>query len=224
MLRDHGAIDGADPLSVVIIDDHVMFAEGVAASLRATGDVDVAAIAATAEHGDAAVAAHRPHVALLDYGLPDEDGVALARRLHQRYPEVKLVMVTSLVDERLVWKAVEAGCAGFVTKDRTVDELVAAIRSVADGEALISPIMLNKVLRQIRRRTEDRVGADLSDREREVLQYVCDGMTNPAIAEQLHVSHNTVRSHVQNILSKLQVHSKLEAAAAATRAGLVDPH
>jgi DNA-binding NarL/FixJ family response regulator len=149
--------------------------------------------------------------------------VTLARRLHQRFPEAKLVMVTSLVDERLVLRAVEAGCAGFVTKDRTVDELVAAIRSVADGEALISPVMLNKVLRQIRRRSEGTVGSDLSDREREVLQYVCDGLTNPAIAERLHVSHNTVRSHVQNILSKLQVHSKLEAAAVATRSGLVEP-
>ena len=224
MVRDHGVIETTLPLTVVIIDDHVMFAEGVAAALRATGEVEVAAVAATAEDGDAAVAAHRPHVVLIDYGLPDDDGVALARRLHQQFPEVKLVMVTSLVDERLVLRAVEAGCAGFVTKDRTVDELVAAIRSVADGEALISPTMLNKVLRQIRRRTEDSVGAGLSEREREVLQYVCDGLTNPAIAARLHVSHNTVRSHVQNILSKLQVHSKLEAAAVATRSGLIDPH
>lgn len=223
-MRDHGGIESPKPLRVVLIDDHVMFAEGVAASLRATGEVEVAAITPTAEDGEAAVDTYRPHVVLLDYGLPDDDGVALARRLHQRFPEVKLVMVTSLVDERLVLKAVEAGCAGFVTKDRTVDELVSAIRSVADGEALISPIMLNKVLRQIRRRSEGTVGAELSGREREVLQYVCDGLTNPAIAERLHVSHNTVRSHVQNILSKLQVHSKLEAAAVATRAGLVDPH
>lgn len=223
-MRDHKEIDTPSSLHVVIIDDHVMFAEGVAASLRATGEVSVDAIAPTAEAGEAAVDLHRPHVVLLDFGLPDDDGVGLARRLHQRHPETRLVMVTSLVDERLVLKAVEAGCAGFVTKDRTVDELVAAIRSVADGEALISPVMLNKVLRQIRRRSEGSIGADLSEREREVLQYVCDGMTNPAIAERLHVSHNTVRSHVQNILSKLQVHSKLEAAAVATRAGLVDPH
>ena len=222
-MRDHGVIDSPAPLRVVIIDDHVMFAEGVAASLRATGEVDVAAIAPTADAGEEAVGVHRPHVVLLDFGLPDDDGVTLARRLHGRFPEAKLVMVTSLVDERLVLRAVEAGCAGFVTKDRTVDELVAAIRAVADGEALISPIMLNKVLRQIRRRSEGTVGADLSDREREVLQYVCDGLTNPAIAERLHVSHNTVRSHVQNILSKLQVHSKLEAAAVATRTGLIEP-
>ncbi|TDT17503.1 LuxR family two component transcriptional regulator [Ilumatobacter fluminis] len=222
-MRDHGVIEPHPSLRVVIIDDHVMFAEGVAASLRATGEVDVAAIAPTADEGEAAVGVHRPHVVLLDFGLPDDDGVTLARRLHQRFPEAKLVMVTSLVDERLVLRAVEAGCAGFVTKDRTVDELVAAIRSVADGEALISPIMLNRVLRQIRRRSEGTVGSDLSDREREVLQYVCDGLTNPAIAERLHVSHNTVRSHVQNILSKLQVHSKLEAAAVATRSGLVEP-
>lgn len=221
-MRDHERIEPHPSLRVVIIDDHVMFAEGVAASLRATGEVDVAAIAPTADEGEAAVGVHRPHVVLLDFGLPDDDGVTLARRLHQRFPEAKLVMVTSLVDERLVLRAVEAGCAGFVTKDRTVDELVAAIRSVADGEALISPVMLNKVLRQIRRRSEGTVGSDLSDREREVLQYVCDGLTNPAIAERLHVSHNTVRSHVQNILSKLQVHSKLEAAAVATRSGLVE--
>lgn len=222
-MRDHGVIEPHPSLRVVIIDDHVMFAEGVAASLRATGEVDVAAIAPTADEGEAAVGVHRPHVVLLDFGLPDDDGVTLARRLHHRFPEAKLVMVTSLVDERLVLRAVEAGCAGFVTKDRTVDELVAAIRSVADGEALISPVMLNRVLRQIRRRSEGTVGSDLSDREREVLQYVCDGLTNPAIAERLHVSHNTVRSHVQNILSKLQVHSKLEAAAVATRSGLVEP-
>ena len=168
-----------------------------------------------------AVGRLHPDVVLVDYGLPDGDGVSLAARIHRQWPTIKIVMVTSLTDERLVLKAVEAGCAGFVTKDRTVDELVAAIQAVADGEALISPLMLNRVLRQLRRR-DDRPGADLSAREREVLALVCEGMSNPAIAERLHVSHNTVRSHVQNILSKLQVHSKLEAAAVATRDGLVE--
>ncbi|MCB0965988.1 MAG: response regulator transcription factor [Ilumatobacter sp.] len=198
-----------------------MFAEGVASSLRSSGLVDVLEIAASAAAGEDAVGRLHPDVVLVDYGLPDGDGVSLAARIHRQWPTIKIVMVTSLTDERLVLKAVEAGCAGFVTKDRTVDELVAAIQAVADGEALISPLMLNRVLRQLRRR-DDRPGADLSAREREVLALVCEGMSNPAIAERLHVSHNTVRSHVQNILSKLQVHSKLEAAAVATRDGLVE--
>ncbi|MEZ5295420.1 MAG: response regulator transcription factor [Ilumatobacteraceae bacterium] len=220
-MRDHRSISTSTPPRVVIVDDHAMFAEGVASSLRSSGLVDVLEIAASAAAGEDAVGRLHPDVVLVDYGLPDGDGVSLAARIHRQWPTIKIVMVTSLTDERLVLKAVEARCAGFVTKDRTVDELVAAIQAVADGEALISPLMLNRVLRQLRRR-DDRPGADLSAREREVLALVCEGMSNPAIAERLHVSHNTVRSHVQNILSKLQVHSKLEAAAVATRDGLVE--
>ena len=210
------------PLRVVIVDDHVMFAECVASSMGATGEIDVAAIVGSAEAGEMAVDRHRPDVVVLDYGLPDEDGVSLARRLRRRFPDTNMVMITSQIDERLALKAIKAGCAGFVTKDRTIDELVAAVHAAADGGALVSPTMLNRVLRQIRHRSERSIGGDLSEREREVLRYVCDGLTNPAIAERLGVSHNTVRSHVQSILSKLQVHSKLEAAAVAARSGLVD--
>ena len=200
----------------------MLFAEGVAASLGAVDGIVVDAIAATAADGERVIASHQPDVALIDYGLPDCNGIELAARLHARRPELRIVIVTSLVYERLVVRAVEAGCSGFITKDQSVDELVAAIRAAAEGEALISPTLLSGVLRQIRGRSGDRRGDDLSTREREVLTLVCEGLSNPAIAARLHVSHNTVRSHVQSILSKLQVHSKLEAAAVATRNGIVE--
>lgn len=218
----HAGIQQAEAVTVVVIDDHVMFAEGVSASLSRSDGVVVQAVATTATEGARAVREHRPDVVLVDYGLPDEDGISLAARLHAERPDMGIVIVTSLVDERLAMRAVEAGCAGFLTKDQSVDELIAAIRLARAGEPLISSAMLGRLLRRFGESGRKRTGSRLTDRETEVLELVCEGLTNPAIAERLHLSHNTVRSHVQSILSKLQVHSKLEAAVVAARDGLIE--
>lgn len=210
-----------EALRVLIIDDHVMFAEGLRDALQAYEDVQVVGIAHSAREGERIAKAEVPDVVLLDFGLPDSTGAAAARRIRDAHPEIKVVMVSALVDEAVVLKAIEAGCSGFVTKDRPVGALVDAVRSAHAGEALIDPAMLRRLLPRLRRDYRG-FGSDLTNREIEVLKLLAEGRSNHDIASTLVLSLNTVRKHVQNILSKLHAHSKLEAVAVAVREGLVD--
>jgi DNA-binding NarL/FixJ family response regulator len=208
-------------IRVLLVDDHRMVLDGFEAALAPAGDIAV--VGAVSSGADAQDAARRlaPDVVLIDFGLPDVDGAAAAAEIRRHRPETKVVMVTGLVDEAVVLRAVEAGCSGYITKHQPVEQLVGAVRAAAAGEALISPAMLSKLLPRLQR-THRRLGSDLTSREREVLQLLAEGLSNQAIAADLYVSVNTVRSHVQNVLTKLGAHSKLEAAAIAAREGLVE--
>jgi DNA-binding NarL/FixJ family response regulator len=206
---------------VLLVDDHQMVLQGFEAALAPADDiVVVGAVSNGADAQDAARSLH-PDVVLIDFGLPDIDGAAAAAEIRRHRPETKVVMVTALVDEAVVLRAVEAGCSGYITKHQPVDQLIGAVRAAAAGEALISPAMLTKLLPRLRR-THRQLGSDLTGRERDVLRLLAQGMSNQAIGAELYVSVNTVRSHVQNVLTKLGAHSKLEAAATAAREGLVE--
>ena len=209
------------PVSVLVVDDHVMFAEGRAAALGTRDDVDVIGVAATGAEAEAAAVRDRPDVVLIDYGLPDDNGASVSQRLRASCPETKVIMITSLVDERIVLSAIEAGCSGYITKDRTVDDVAAAVLAAHAGEILLSPSMLARLLPRLRRQSHE-PGHDLTARELDVLALICEGLANQDIAERLHLSNNTIRTHVQSILTKLRVHSKLEAAVTAVRLGLVE--
>lgn len=211
---------GSTVITVLIVDDHRMVAEGLAAALTAAGGIDVVGISATASDGVARVAVFRPDVVLMDFGLPDEDGATATERLKAYVPQAKVVMVTSSSDEHVLARAIEAGCSGFLTKDRPAAEVVDAVRAAAEGEALISSGLLARLLPRLRRAPEGR-GSDLTPREREVLGLMAEGLGTAAIAERLTLSINTVRGHAQSILTKLGVHSKLEAVAVATREGIL---
>jgi DNA-binding NarL/FixJ family response regulator len=137
------------------------------------------------------------------------------------HPDAQVVMVTSMEGEDIVVAAVEHGCAGYLLKSSPLPEVLEAVRAVARGESTISPAVLRRVLPRLRRDYQ-RVGATLTGREREVLALLADGLANAAIARQLGLSVNTVRNHVQNVLMKLNAHSKLEAVAVASREGLLD--
>jgi DNA-binding NarL/FixJ family response regulator len=211
-----------DPVvRLAIVDDHHMFAESLSHVLALDPDLEVVGVA---RDGDAAlelVARTLPDVALVDYQLPDRDGVALTSDLKARHPDVHVVMLTALRDERVLVAAIEAGVSGFLTKDLAVEEVVGAVRAVAAGEALIAPDLLARLLPKLAPTTYE-IGADLTARERELLQRVAQGGTNKAIAHELHLSVNTIRNYVQVLLTKLGAHSKLEAVAIATRAGLIE--
>jgi DNA-binding NarL/FixJ family response regulator len=210
-------------VTVVLVDDHQMFVESLARVLADDDRIHVVGVAPTAGEGFHLVEQLRPRVAIVDFRLPDEDGVELAARIKAAHPEVMVVMLTASTDDRVLLGAIDAGCSGFLTKDRAVADVVEAVLSVADGEALISPAELARLLPRLRR-TEEPLGADLTPREVQLLNHLARGQSNKAIAEELHLSVNTIRNYMQSVLAKLGAHSKLEAISTAVREGLIDYH
>jgi DNA-binding NarL/FixJ family response regulator len=209
-----------EPISIIVIDDHQMFAQSIARLLAVQEDFAVVAIEGTVAEGIARVASIQPDVAVVDYGLPDGSGVEATTKIHELSPATRVLMLTGADDQRAAMNAIEAGCAGFLTKDQAASELVTAIRGVHTGEAHVSPATLATLLPHLARNTR-RVGVDLTNREREILQLLAMGMSTPAIADHLVVSINTVRNHVQNVLLKLNAHSKLEAVYIGTQQGII---
>jgi len=212
---------GDGRVGVVIVDDHRMFAESLARLLADEDGIAVLGVAGTATEGIDLVALVRPKVVLMDYHLPDRDGVSAAGVIRGRSPDTMVVMLTGSNDDRVLLAAIDVGCSGFLTKDRAAADVAAAVRGAAAGEALISPALLSRLLPQLNR-TQRVVGGDLSDREREILEFLAKGWTNKVIAAELFLSVNTIRNHVQSVLAKLEAHSKLEAVSTAVREGIID--
>ena len=210
----------SDPISVVICDDHAVLAQCLAASLSDEPDIDVVGVAESVAEVLAMAGETRPQVVLMDYELPDGDGIVATRALKAARPETKVVMLTSYTNEAVLVGAIEAGCSGYVTKHKGKDEVAAGVRLAAAGEALISPAMLARLLPRLAQ-TRPGPSSALTEREREVLELMAAGATRNVIAERLVLSPNTVRNHMQSILRKLGVHSGLEAVAKATRTGIV---
>jgi DNA-binding NarL/FixJ family response regulator len=204
---------------VLIVDDHRMFAEMLADVLRGHGDMAVTGVAADGDEAIAATRTDPPDVVVLDYRLPGEDGVSVARRLRELAPEVGLLMLTGLEDDAVLRAALIAGCTGFVTKDRATGDLVDAVRAVRAGRGAIDPAM-NARLAGPPDGGRDATG--LTQREHEVLVLLADGLSTREIAQQLFISLNTARNHVQRLIAKLGAHSRLEAVAVARRNGLLD--
>jgi DNA-binding NarL/FixJ family response regulator len=163
----------------------------------------------------------RPDVAIVEYRLRDGDGVVTAAALRTVSPGTQVVLLAELADSRFVAAAIEAGCSGFLTKDREACEVVVAVRVAHAGEVHLSPDVVAALLPHL---DGDRggLGSDLTDREHEMLTLMTSGLGNKDIAGQLHLSIHTIRNHVQNLLVKLGAHTKLEAVAIASREGLVE--
>ena len=197
-----------------------MVAEAFAEVVEGQPDMEVVGYASNVEDARRVARSSNPDVVLMDYRLKDGDGVAATLLIKQDSPATQVVMVTSALSDAVLIPALEAGCSGFLTKDRPVDEVLAAIRAVHAGESMISPDMLVRLLPRLRPMKKG-VGEELTPRELEVLQLLAEGLSTQAIANQLVLSSKTVRNHVQAILAKLGVHSKLEAVATAARRGLI---
>ncbi|HEY3736927.1 MAG TPA: response regulator transcription factor [Jatrophihabitans sp.] len=211
------------PTRVLVVDDHKLFAQALAAVLQQDAGLEVSALASSLAEALEHLRRETADVILLDYRLPDSNGVDATTAIKQLAPLASVVMVTAVEDERVLLAALEAGCAGFVTKTADLVDVRDAVRRAASGEATITPTLLTRLLGRMAQQRSGAVGGDLTTRESEVLGMIVAGMTNGDIAERLFLSVNTVRNHVQSVLSKLGAHSKLEAAAIAVREGLIDP-
>jgi len=208
----------------VIVDDHKLFAEAVRTALE-RWDMDVVGLASTAEEAGRLVETLRPDVALVDIGLPDEDGLSLAECLAKRLPDLKVIVVTASSSPRWVNETMRRGLHGFLTKDTPVAQLADSVRAAVDGRVLINQGLARAAAGNVGPQEQHAalLAEQLTDRERQVLALLAQGNSGKQIAAELAMSPNTVRTHVQAILSKLQVHSRLEAAAFGVRHGIVTP-
>ncbi len=200
----------------LIIDDHVLFAEAIKPALASSG-VEVVGVATTGAEGLRAVAELRPELVLVDLGLPDQSGLSVGRAIAAEHPEVKVLALTALEDPRAVREAIRVGFHGYLTKDTPVARFVQAVHAALGGQVVMPRRLAMRQARSAEEETARLLASQLTAREREVLALLAAGATGREIAARLSISRNTVRTHVQSILTKLQVHSRLEAAVFATK-------
>jgi DNA-binding NarL/FixJ family response regulator len=208
---------------VLIVDDHEVMAVSLAQVLSAEPDIVSVGVAGTIAKARSMISTTAPDVVLLDRRLPDGDGVAAIPELRALRPSAKIVVLTASAADSVLVAAIEAGASGFLSKTRGLAEVTSAVRAAASGEAVISPEMLMRLLSRLALGPGGARGGqhDLTEREREVLALIADGLTNAAIAERMVVSVHTVRNHIANLSHKLGAHSKLEALSIAVREGLL---
>jgi NarL family two-component system response regulator LiaR len=210
-------------IRVLIADDHAVVREGLRGFLALQDDVEVVAEAADGEEAVAAAQQLTPDVALVDLVMPRLDGIEAIRRMREVAPETRVIVLTSFADEDRMLPAVRAGAVGYLLKDVAPQDLVAAVRTVNDGETLLHPAVVRELVREVAGgRREPPIDNPLTAREREVLGLIARGRANKAIAFELGVAEKTVKTHVSNILGKLNVTDRTQAALYAVREGLVD--
>jgi DNA-binding NarL/FixJ family response regulator len=213
-----------EPLRVVLVDDHPVYREGLAKLLRECG-VDVIAQAGNGEDALGIIEDLAPDVVVMDLNMPGMSGVDVTRRLIERAPASRVLVVSVSAQEEDVTEAILAGASGYVLKDGPVEEVVAGIQAAADGESLISPRIATMLLRRMRFDEPVETGAPtmtpLSDRELQVLRLVAQGKGNQEIGELLFIGQSTVRNHISSILMKLQVENRVQAAVRAVRDRMV---
>jgi len=207
-------------IRVVVIDDQQLLLDALVRVLSSEPDIEVVGVASSVADALEAIPRLAPAVAVIDDSLADGDGIDAARRLLRQLPDLR-VLVLADVDGRVLARSIDAGCTGFLTKDRAMGELLAAVRALAVGDAYVPADLLASVVSG-GGLAGARTGQDLTARELETLRAAAGGLTNKAIAEQLGLSVNTVRNHMQGAITKLGAHSKLEAVTVALRTRLIE--
>ena len=213
------SINPSRPIRVMLVDDHAMVRRGLAAFLKVFDDLQ---LAGEAESGKAAIqicAEVLPDVILMDMVMPDMDGAAATHAIRQQFPQVQVIALTSYKEGDLVKNALKAGAIGYLLKDVSADDLAGAIRAAHSGRATLSPQAAQALVETANQ--PPLPGLDLTEREREVLALMVEGLNNTQIAGKLMVSPSTIKSHVSNILSKLGVASRTEAVTLALRSHMI---
>jgi DNA-binding NarL/FixJ family response regulator len=222
---DESSLPGRDPLRVVIVDDHDLFRTGLRSLLEEQG-LRVVGDAASGAAGVQLVRELTPDVVVMDLAMPGMGGVDATRHITSISPLSRVVMLTISDGEADVMDAIFAGACGYLLKDSSIQELLAGIHAAARGESPVSPAVAAKVFQRVRATatTSEAAGsirAELSEREIEVLKLIAAGNDNGMIAGQLHISPKTVKNHISNILMKLQIENRIQAAVYAVRSGIV---
>jgi DNA-binding NarL/FixJ family response regulator len=201
------------PIQVFLCDDHEVVRRGVKDMLEAEGDIEVIGEASTVSEAIARVPALRPQVAVLDVRLPDGSGITACRELRSALPDLGCLMLTSFADDEAMLDAIMAGAQGFVLKQIRGSDLIGAVRTVASGGSLLDPIATARVMDRLRNhgQTQDKLAA-LSEQERKVLELIGEGLTNRQIGERLFLAEKTVKNYVSNVLSKLGLERRTQAA------------
>ena len=203
---------------VFLLDDHEVVRRGLRELLEAEDDMVVVGEAGTAEEAYGRIPATTPNVAVLDMRLPDGDGIDVCREIRSTHPEIACIILTSFGDDEAVYAAIMAGAAGYLLKQVRGTDLVDGIRRVAEGQSLLDPNVTARVLERLRTRSDEQDElAALTAREREILTFIAEGLTNRQIGEQMFLAEKTVKNYISNMFAKLGMSRRTEAAAYATR-------
>jgi len=212
-----------EPIRVIIVDDHAVVRQGLKAFLQTQDDLEIVGEAADGDEAVRQVEDLVPDVVLMDLVMPGSDGIEATRRIRSLSPSTKVIVLTSFTDDDKVFAAIKAGAAGYLVKDVQPQELGEAIRTVNRGEALLHPVVAAKLMQEFAQPSQRRSSPDsLTDRELEVLRLIARGLSNKEIALQLTVAEKTVKTHVSNVLQKLHLADRTQAALYAVRERLVD--
>lgn len=214
------------PIRVLLVDDQQLLTDALSRLLMREEDFEVVGIAGTVQ--EARQLTHGPlDVVLMDYRLPDGTGAEATKAIKARWPAARVVMLTALNDDDTILESIQAGADGYLTKDRAVAEVASAVRAAHAGETLLPRSVIMRIAQRVAdardRGGEPRPVEPLTTREREILGALTEGLSSSEICDRLIIAPNTLRSHLQNIMGKLRVHSKLEAVAFALRHRLVEP-
>jgi DNA-binding NarL/FixJ family response regulator len=210
-------------LTVLIVDDHPLFRKGMRTLLESMPDIEVIGEAISGKEAVEMATAHQPDVVLMDLQMPGGSGLGAIRELGKSSPNIRILVVTLFEDDESVFAALRAGARGYILKDADEEEMMRAIRAVGEGEAIFSPAIASRLMDYFaasRSLIPQEVFPELTEREREILTLIARGKTNAEIAAELTISLKTVRNHVSNIYSKLQVADRTQAAIRAREAGL----
>ncbi|WNO70281.1 response regulator transcription factor [Streptomyces sp. AM8-1-1] len=228
MTDSNGGPSAKAPVSVFLLDDHEVVRRGVHDLLDAEPDLTIVGEAGTAEQALVRIPALRPKVAVLDVRLPDGDGVSVCRELRSRMPELACLMLTSFDDEEALLDAIMAGASGYVLKQITGTDLVTAVRTVASGQSMLDPGATTRLMARLRGGAQtakpEETLPGLTEREREILALVGEGLTNREIGKRLYLAEKTVKNNISRLLAKLGVERRVQAAVIATQALAAQEH
>jgi two-component system NarL family response regulator len=218
----------AEPIRVLVVDDHALFRRGLQMVLGAETDIEVVGEASDGAEALKVAAETTPDIVLMDVRMPKRGGIDATTAIKDAVPSTKIIMLTISDEEADLYDAIKAGAMGYLLKEISIEEVASAVRAVYNGQSLISPSMASKLLTEFAtmvRKDDERQQVPtprLTEREMEVLKLVAKGMNNRDIAKKLFISENTVKNHIRNILEKLQLHSRMEAVVYAVREKLLE--